>query len=84
MDRPEHHLVLLLDWVVAARQVEDAARGCLPAAYMLLLCAHALASQSRDPAPLTAICLCYLGEQAAFDMSQYQARQFERHFAFPY
>jgi hypothetical protein len=40
MDRPEQDLLLLVDWVVAARLVEDAARGRRPAACMLLV--HAL------------------------------------------
>ena len=43
-------------WVVAARPVEDAAGGRRPAACMLLLaCAHACASLSRDPVLLTVI-----------------------------
>ena len=55
MDRPEQDLLLLVDWVVAARLVEDAARGRRPAACMLLLHALTHASDSRDLTPLTVI-----------------------------
>ena len=56
VDRLQQHLLLSVDWVVAARPVEEAAGGSRPAACMLLLaCAHACASPSRDPVPLTVI-----------------------------
>jgi hypothetical protein len=54
VDRLEQYLLLSLDWLVAARSVEETAGGRLPAACMLLQAyAHARASLSRDPVPLT-------------------------------
>lgn len=54
VDRLDQHLLLSVDWVVAARPAEDAARGRRPAVCMLVLaCAHACASPSRDPVPFT-------------------------------
>jgi hypothetical protein len=56
VDRLVQHLLLSVDWVVAARSVEETAGSRRPAACMLLQAyAHARASPSRDSVLLTVI-----------------------------
>ena len=56
VDRLKQHLLLSVDWVVAARPVEDAAGGRRPAACCCCLHAHDVcALPSRDPVHLTVI-----------------------------